>query len=81
MKKPMFLPSLVLLLANWDRVLIQQIAQSGRVLEMQAPPSQRLSPPPQVAPGAAPLFSFRYFEGKQRHRFGELDLVIDDAGH
>jgi hypothetical protein len=27
------------------------------------------------------LLSFRFFEGKQRHRFGDLDLVIDDAGH
>jgi hypothetical protein len=25
--------------------------------------------------------SFRFFEGKQRHRFGDLDLVLDDAGH
>jgi hypothetical protein len=23
----------------------------------------------------------RYFDGKQRHRFGNLDLVMDDAGH
>jgi hypothetical protein len=28
-----------------------------------------------------PLLSFRFFEGRQRHRFGDLDLVIDDAGH
>ena len=34
-----------------------------------------------IAPGAPPLLAFRYFEGKDRHRFGELDLVLDDAGH
>jgi hypothetical protein len=27
------------------------------------------------------LLAFRYFEGKDRHRFGQLDLVLDDAGH
>jgi hypothetical protein len=34
-----------------------------------------------IAPGAPPLLAFRYFEGKDRHRFGQLDLVLDDAGH
>jgi hypothetical protein len=34
-----------------------------------------------VAPGAPPILSFRYFAGAERHRFGNLDLVIDDAGH
>ncbi len=61
--------------------LIRQVAESGRVLELAAHPSERLSPPPLIAPGAAPLISFRFFEGKERHRFGDLDLVIDDAGH
>jgi hypothetical protein len=27
------------------------------------------------------LISFRYFDGRQRHRFGGLDLVLDDASH
>ena len=34
-----------------------------------------------ITPGAPPLLSFRAFEGKSRHRFGDLDLVLDDAGH
>jgi hypothetical protein len=38
-------------------------------------------PPREIAPGAPPLVSFRFFEGKERHRFSGLDLVIDDAGH
>ncbi len=69
------------LLANQGDVLIKKVAASGRVLELGVTPSERLSSRPQIAPGAPPLLSFRFFEGKERHRFGGLDLVIDDAGH
>jgi hypothetical protein len=62
-------------------LLIQQVAQSGRVLQIGTPASERLSPAREIAPGAPPLVSFRFFEGKERHRFSGLDLVIDDAGH
>jgi hypothetical protein len=72
---------LLFLLANQSDLLIKQVAASGRVLELAITPSERISSVPQIAPGAAPLLSFRFFEGKDRHRFGELDLVIDDAGH
>ena len=72
---------LMLLLANEDQTLIRQVAVSGRVLEIAVSPSERLTQAANVAPGAAPLLSFRFFEGKQRRSFGELDLVIDDAGH
>jgi len=72
---------LLFLLANRDDLLIKQVAASGRVLELAVTPSERLSSRPQIAPGAPPLLSFRFFEGKERHRFGGLDLVIDDAGH
>jgi hypothetical protein len=72
---------LLFLFANQSELLIKQTAESGRVLTLAAPPSERLSSQPQIAPGAPPLLSFRFFEGQQRHRFGELDLVIDDAGH
>jgi hypothetical protein len=44
-------------------------------------PSERLQPEVQVVPGMAPLLSFRYYEGRMRHRFGNVDLVLDDAGH
>lgn len=61
--------------------LMRQISESGRVVEIAATPSERISPSQQIAPGAAPLLSFRLFEGRQRNRYAGLDLVIDDAGH
>ena len=73
---------LLLLLVNGDiERLTRQIAASGRVLQIGVSDSERVAPPPQIAPGAPPLLSFRFFEGKQRHRFGDMDLVLDDAGH
>ena len=61
--------------------LIAMIARSGRVVEA-VPASQRLSDPlKDVAPGAPPLLAFRYFSGAEKHRFGKLDLMVDDAGH
>jgi hypothetical protein len=67
-----------------DRILdklIAHVAASTRVVQVGESASERISEPPAVAPGAPPLLSFRYFDGKQRHRFGNLDLVMDDAGH
>ncbi len=61
--------------------IIRQIAESGRVTEAGEAPDQRVATKAQVAPGAPPLLSFRYYEGKQHHRFGDVDLVLDDAGH
>jgi hypothetical protein len=61
--------------------LTKQVAESGRVLEIATPPSERVTPPPRIAPGAPPLVSFRLFDGRMRHRFNNLDLVLDDAGH
>lgn len=66
-------------------VLIQQqieaIARSGRVVETGEARNRLEDPRKQIAPGAPPLLSFRYFQGADRHRFGNLDLVLDDAGH
>lgn len=61
--------------------LIRAIRESGRVVEIAAPSSRRLEPEKGIAPGAPPLLSFRYLEGRERHRFGKLDLIVDDAGH
>jgi len=61
--------------------LVRLIAESGRVVEIATSPSERTEPLPKIAPGAPPLVSFRMFEGQMRHRFSNLDLVMDDAGH
>ena len=63
----------------WPQVL-DSIERSGRVVEL-VPLSNENLEPPRLAPGAPPLLSFRYLEGQRRHRFGELGLVLDDAGH
>ena len=62
-------------------LLIQAILLSGRVVDISEPPSERLSPPMLIAPGAPPVLIFRYFDATDRGRFGNLGLMTDDAGH
>ncbi|HKE23306.1 MAG TPA: hypothetical protein VKB88_13155 [Bryobacteraceae bacterium] len=71
--------SVAILLAMHAR--IQQMAASGQVVECAVPASEWLAPAARIAPGAPPTLGFRMIEGKLRHRFGDLDLVLDDAGH
>ena len=54
---------------------------TSRVLSIGERSSERLQPDGRIAPGQPPLLVFRYLDGKRRHRFGDLDLVMDDAGH
>jgi len=61
--------------------LVQSVAESGRCVSLAETPSQRVSTKPQIAPGLPPLLSFRYYEGRMHHRYGNADLVLDDAGH
>jgi hypothetical protein len=61
--------------------LLEQISVSGQVVEIAATPEERLGAPARIAPGAPPVLGFRMIEGRLRHRFGDLDLVLDDAGH
>jgi hypothetical protein len=61
--------------------LTKEVAASGRVVDAVIPPSERVAPRPQIAPGAPPLLAFRYYEGQQRHRFADTELMLDDAGH
>ncbi len=63
----------------WPQVL-DSLERSGRTVEIVQLSNEKLEPP-RLAPGAPPLLSFRYLEGQRRHRFGELGLVLDDAGH
>jgi hypothetical protein len=60
---------------------LRRIEESGRLVQLTQAASERSQTLPQVPPGAPPLLSFRFFEGRDRHRFGKLDLVLDDAGH
>jgi hypothetical protein len=71
---------LFLMLAAPDRAdaLIAEIARSGRVLDLS---EDTVAPPPRLAPGPPPLLAFRYFSGAEKHRFGNLDVMLDDAGH
>ena len=73
----------MLLTPSEDRIrqLIDDIAQSGRVLEIGENGQRLRDPRTDIAPGAPPLLAFRYFQGADRHRFGKLDLMLDDAGH
>jgi hypothetical protein len=73
----------VLLLAFDERTagVVEQIAACGQVVEIATPSSERLTPSARIAPGAPPTLGFRMIEGKLKHRFGDLDLVLDDAGH
>jgi hypothetical protein len=61
--------------------LIDQVTASGQIVDIATPAAERLSPSARISPGAPPAVSFRLIEGKLRHRFGDLDLVLDDAGH
>lgn len=72
---------LALLASNEVERLTKLVAESGRVVEIATPAAERLAAPAKVAPGAPPLVSFRLFDGRMRHRFSNLDLVMDDAGH
>jgi hypothetical protein len=58
-----------------------QISDCGRSATVAETPDSRVSPPPLLAPGPPPLLSFRYYEGKLHHRFGNAELMLDDAGH
>jgi hypothetical protein len=62
-------------------LLIEMIALSGRVVNISESPSERLTRPMLIAPGAPPVLSFRYFDATDRGRFGNLGLMTDDAGH
>jgi hypothetical protein len=61
--------------------LTKEVAASGQVVGLALTPSERVAPPAEIAPGQPPLLSFRYYEGQQRHRFSNTELMLDDAGH
>jgi hypothetical protein len=54
---------------------------SARCVSIAASPDERIALPPKLAPGPPPVLSFRYYEGQLHHRFENMDLMLDDAGH
>lgn len=61
--------------------LTREVAAAGQVVGIASNPSARISPPALIAPGAPPLLAFRYYEGREHHRFTGTELMLDDAGH
>ncbi len=61
--------------------LIRQVSESGRCATVGESADRRVTTQPMIAPGQPPLLSFRYYEGRLHHRFGNSDLMLDDAGH
>ena len=61
--------------------LIEAIVSSGKVVNISESPSERLSPPALIAPGAPPVLTFRYVNAADRGRVDNLGLMTDDAGH
>lgn len=72
--------ALLLLLAPAELAL-DDLIQSGRIVGLTDSPSDRLTPPSLIAPGAPPVLSFRTFDANDHGRFGNLGLMTDDAGH
>ncbi len=64
-----------------DATVLDSIVKSGRCWNVAESASERVMPKPAIAPGLPPLLSFRYYEGREHHRFSSRDLVLDDAGH
>ena len=71
----------VLLLLLAPATLLEEWSESGRIVGIADPLSERVHPQQLVAPGAPPILSFRTFDGNDRGRFGSLGLMTDDAGH
>lgn len=61
--------------------VIKQVADSGRCVTLAETPDSRVNRKLEIAPGQPPILTFRFYEGKLHHRFGNGDLMLDDAGH
>lgn len=64
-----------------ESAVMQQIDQSGRCASLGEPAEKRVAGPPKIAPGQAPIVSFKYYEDAKHHRFGNINVMLDDAGH
>jgi hypothetical protein len=73
--------ALLALASNLTLEPVKQIADSGRCVQLGETPDARVEVKPMIAPGPPPVLSFRFYEGKLHHRFGNAELLLDDAGH
>ncbi len=64
-----------------ESLLLDRISASGRCTGLGDLSDDRVSRPQLITAGPPPLLSFRYYEGKSHHGFGNADLMLDDAGH
>jgi hypothetical protein len=64
-----------------ERKLTQQVDRSGRCAVLGQAPEQKVSERQLIAPGQPPVLSFKYYEDAKHHRFGNVDVMLDDAGH
>jgi hypothetical protein len=69
------------ILSPEEKALIQDISQSGRCATLVDTPDDRVTTRTLISPGPPPLLSFRFYQGKLHHRFGNSELMLDDAGH
>jgi hypothetical protein len=61
--------------------LVEEAAESGRVVSLADAPSERVHLPPMIAPGAPPVLSFRNIDATERGLLSQMGLMTDDAGH
>ena len=64
-----------------ERTLTEQVDRSGRCAVLGETPEQKVSERQLIAPGQPPVLSFKYYEDAKHHRFGNVDVMLDDAGH
>lgn len=72
---------LILLAPSHVSDVVDEIATSGRVVDSVQSLSDHLGTTPSIAPGAPPSLKFRYYDANERGRFGDVGLMVDDAGH
>lgn len=64
-----------------ERTLTEQVDRSGRCAVLSETPEQKVAERKLIAPGQPPILSFKYYEDAKHHRFGNIDVMLDDAGH
>ena len=77
----MFAAAVLHLICMKQEALVKRISDSGRCVTLAESPDSKVNRRGQIAPGQAPILVFRYYEGKVHHRFGNDELMLDDAGH